>query len=63
MAGEFPRAPAAATTRRMKRDTGVFFCFVFCHVKENEETISVATPRIGRTSPGPAPEMDGLDLT
>jgi hypothetical protein len=25
----FPRAPAAAATRRIKRDTGVFFCFVF----------------------------------
>jgi len=24
-AGEFPRAPAAPTTRRMKRDTGGFF--------------------------------------
>jgi len=36
-AGEFPRAPAAPTTRRMKRDTGVFFCFVFFHGKENEE--------------------------
>jgi len=39
-AGEFPRAPAAPTTRRVKRDTGVFFCFVFFHVEENEETIS-----------------------
>jgi len=35
---EFPRTPAAPTTRRMKRDTGVFFCFVFFHVEENEET-------------------------
>jgi len=35
-AGEFPRAPAAPTTRRVKRDTGVFFWFVFFHVEENE---------------------------
>ena len=35
---EFPRAPSAAATRRIKRDTGVFFCFVFFHVEENEET-------------------------
>jgi hypothetical protein len=34
---EFPRAPVTSTTRRMKRDTGVFFCFVFFHVEENEE--------------------------
>ncbi len=26
---EFPRAPAVATTRRVKRGTGVFFCFCF----------------------------------
>jgi len=44
--GEFPRAPAAATTRRVKRDTGVFFCFVFFHVEENEEIIYVKPPRI-----------------
>jgi len=37
-AGEFPRAPAAVTTRRVKRDTGVFFCFVFFHAEENEGT-------------------------
>jgi hypothetical protein len=36
-AGEFPRAPAAATTRRIKRDKGVFFWFVFFHVEENEQ--------------------------
>jgi hypothetical protein len=34
---EFPRAPVAATTRRVKRDTGVFFWFVFFHGKENEQ--------------------------
>jgi hypothetical protein len=28
-AGEFPRAPAVATKRRVERDKGVFFCFVF----------------------------------
>jgi len=39
-AGEFSRAPIATTTRRMKRDTGVFFCFVFFHGKENEEDCS-----------------------
>jgi hypothetical protein len=39
-AGAFPRAPIATTTRRMKRDTGVFFCFVFFHGKENEEDCS-----------------------
>jgi hypothetical protein len=37
-ADEFPRAPAASTTRRIKRDTGGFFWFVFFHVKENEHT-------------------------
>ena len=36
-AGEFPRAPAVSTTRRMKRDTGVFFWFVFFHAEENEQ--------------------------
>jgi hypothetical protein len=36
---EFPRAPAASSTRRIKRDVGVLFCFVFCHETENEETI------------------------
>ncbi len=35
---EFPRAPAAVATRRIKRDTGVFFWFVFFHGKENEQT-------------------------
>jgi hypothetical protein len=33
---EFPRAPFNASTRRMKRDTGGFFWFVFFHVEENE---------------------------
>jgi len=39
-AGEFPRAPAAPTTRREVRSTagqGVFFWFVFFHVEENEQ--------------------------
>ena len=36
---EFRHAPTPSTTRRKKRDTGVFFCFVFLHVKENEENI------------------------
>ncbi len=27
----------------MKRGTGVLFCFVFCHVTENEETIKKNT--------------------
>jgi hypothetical protein len=58
---EFPRAPAAASTRREKRDTGVFFRFVFFHVEENEETIYVKTPRIGITAPDPPPKMEGLD--
>jgi len=30
--------------RRIKRGTGVFFCFVFCHVAENEETLSEKHP-------------------
>ena len=30
--------------RRIMRDTGVFFCFVFCHVAENEETLSEKHP-------------------
>jgi hypothetical protein len=29
MQGEFPRAPAAVATRRIKRDKGVFFWFGF----------------------------------
>jgi len=60
-AGEFRHAPALSTTRRIKRDTGVFFCFVFFHVEENEETIYVKTPRIGITAPDPPPKMEGLD--
>jgi len=51
-AGEFPRAPAAATTRRIKRDTAFSF-----HVKENEGTIPKTTPRIGKISQGPPPEV------
>jgi len=34
---EFPRTPAATATRRKKRDTGVFFWFVFFHGEENEQ--------------------------
>jgi hypothetical protein len=33
---EFPRAPAVAPTRRVKRYTGGFFWFVFFADKENE---------------------------
>ena len=35
---EFPRDPFATSTRRIKRDTGGFFWFVFFHEKENEQT-------------------------
>jgi hypothetical protein len=59
--GEFPRAPAEPSTRRIKRDTGVFFCFVFFHVKENEETINKKAPQIGQTSPGPPPVVEDLN--
>jgi hypothetical protein len=38
MVGEFPRAPAASAMRRRKRDTGIFFWFVFFHVEENEQS-------------------------
>jgi hypothetical protein len=31
---EFPRAPAVPATRRMERDTGVFFWLLFCHEEE-----------------------------
>jgi hypothetical protein len=30
-------APVEAATRRMDRDTGVFFSFVFLHAEENEQ--------------------------
>jgi len=30
-------ASPGLATRRIKRDTGVFFCFVFWHGTENEE--------------------------
>ncbi len=36
-ASEFPRVPSAVVTHREKRGTGVFFWFVFFHVKENEQ--------------------------
>ncbi len=35
---EFPRDPFDTATRRVERDTGVFFWFVFFHVEENEQT-------------------------
>ena len=35
-AGEFPRAPAASATRRMKRDAGAFFWLLFFRAKEKE---------------------------
>ena len=34
---DFPRAPSEMAARRMKRDAGVFFWFVFFHVEENEQ--------------------------
>jgi hypothetical protein len=37
------------------------FASVFCHVTENEETIYLKEPLIGKTSPGPPPEVGGLD--
>jgi hypothetical protein len=40
---------------------GVFFCFVFFHVEENEESIYVKAPRLGRTSPVSPPTVEGLD--
>jgi len=37
----FPIVPRrASAVRKAKRDTGVFFCFVFCHGEENEEHIT-----------------------
>ncbi len=41
---EFPRDPFDTSTHRIKRGTGVLFCFVFCHGTENEETIQENTP-------------------
>jgi hypothetical protein len=38
---EFPRAPPVVATRRVKRDMGGFFWFVFFADKENEQTFSV----------------------
>ncbi len=35
---EFPRDPFGTLTRRMKRDTGGFFWFVFFYAEENEQT-------------------------
>jgi hypothetical protein len=37
----FRATPTVATTRRTKRDTGVFFWFVFCHAEENEQSNSM----------------------
>jgi len=40
----FPIVPRrASAVRKAKRDTGVFFCFVFCHGEENEEHITKKT--------------------
>jgi len=39
MAAQCAASSADWTTRRVKRDTGVFFCFVFFHVEENEELL------------------------
>jgi hypothetical protein len=33
-AGEFRHAPNPSATRRIKRDTGVFFWLLFCHAEE-----------------------------
>ncbi len=33
-AGEFRHAPTPSTTRRIMRDTGVFFWLLFCHAEE-----------------------------
>ena len=38
---EFRHAPTPSTTRRKKRDTGVFFWFVFFHAEENEQSLLV----------------------
>jgi hypothetical protein len=55
---EFPRGPTTATTRRAApqgpRDTGVFFWFVFFHVKENERMKSIQ-PK-GETKADTVPE-------
>jgi hypothetical protein len=41
---ESPRAPTDSATRRIKRDTGVFFWFVFFYAEENEHTKKYLTP-------------------
>ncbi len=41
---EFPRAPSDGATRRIKRDTGVFFWFVFFYAEENEQTNKKSYP-------------------
>ncbi len=40
---EFPRDPFDPAARREKRDTGVFFWFVFFHVEENEQLVMNAS--------------------
>ncbi|MDJ0802941.1 MAG: hypothetical protein QNI97_08710, partial [Desulfobacterales bacterium] len=58
---EFRCAPAGFTTRRKKRGTAVSFgSFSFPGKKMNTPNNKI-TPRIGRASPGPPPEVDGLD--
>ena len=44
MAARGAASSHGSATRRAKRDRGVFFCFVFCHVAENEELISEKYP-------------------
>ncbi len=43
---EFRCAPSVSPTRRVKRDTGFFFWFVFFYVEENEQYISVMCVKI-----------------
>ena len=47
---EFRHAPTPSTTRRKKRDTGVFFWFVFFHAEENEQLFQVEMYKSGRIS-------------
>jgi hypothetical protein len=42
------------------RDTGDFFWFIFFSEKENEQPNDKAIRQIGRTAPGPPPEVEVL---
>jgi len=49
---EAPLHQPVGATRRVERDTGAFFWFVFFRVKENEQSLWNQYHRIGKIYPG-----------